>query len=64
MCPTTPPQITSRGAVLDGFAIEHGWIEKDGMVIDPTLPTDEIVYFPGLRFRGQYGLAKMRLRKE
>jgi hypothetical protein len=37
--------------------MEHGWIEFDGEIIDPTLPTDRIVYFPGLRFDGGQGLS-------
>lgn len=38
--------------------IEHGWIEKDGELIDPTLPDHGIIYFPGLRFEGTLGLSK------
>jgi len=45
-------------AVTGGLAIEHGWVEKDGTIVDPTLPSQEMVYFPGLRFRGEHGLAK------
>ena len=46
------------------MVIEHGWVEKDGVIIDPTLPHDELHYFPGLRFRGQRGLAEaMRIPK-
>lgn len=46
-------------AVLGGkLPIEHGWIEKDGVIIDPTLPHDDLDYFPGLRFNGQRGLAE------
>ena len=41
-----------------GFPFEHGWVEKDGEVIDPTLPAHELVYFPGLRFVGVLGLAE------
>jgi len=40
------------------MALEHGWVEKDGMIVDPTLPSDELAYFPGLRFRGLRGLAE------
>ena len=39
-----------------GIAIEHGWVEKDGVIVDPTLPADELTYFPGLRFKGLRGL--------
>jgi hypothetical protein len=46
---------------VEGFAImsvpvvhvfEHGWIEKEGKVIDPTLPADEYTYVAGLRWEG------------
>ena len=40
-------------AVINGdFCIEHGWVEQDGVVIDPTLPDDDIAYFPGLSNQG------------
>lgn len=39
-----------------GFLIEHGWIIRDGMIIDPTLPTKAYRYFPGLEFRGRAGI--------
>jgi len=42
----------------NGFSIEHGWVEVDGEIVDPTLPTDNMAYFPGLRFEGAYGLSK------
>jgi hypothetical protein len=46
-------------AVIEGvIEIEHGWVEKDGVVVDPTLPLDDLVYFAGLRFRGQQELAE------
>ena len=46
-------------AVIDGgFCIEHGWVEHDGVVIDPTLPDDDIAYFPGLRFSGGLGISE------
>ncbi len=38
--------------VIGKLAIEHGWVEKDGVIVDPTLPLTQGVYFPGLRFRG------------
>lgn len=38
---------------IGATAIEHGWIVKDGKVIDPTLCEKPIVYFPGLEFRGR-----------
>jgi hypothetical protein len=41
-----------------GLLIEHGWVERDGEVIDPTLLYDGIAYFPGLRFRGVRGIAE------
>jgi hypothetical protein len=45
-------------AILGFLPIEHGWVEKDGVIVDPTLPLDKGVYFPGLRFKGQRGLAE------
>lgn len=46
-------------AVIDGdFCIEHGWVEQDGVVIDPTLQDHDIAYFPGLRFTGGLGIAE------
>ena len=42
----------------NGMAFEHGWVEKDGVIVDPTLPANELMYFPGLRFKGQRGLSK------
>ena len=52
-------------AVIDGqMVIEHGWIEKNGVIIDPTLAKDGLIYFPGLRFKGQRGLSEaMRIPK-
>jgi hypothetical protein len=41
-----------------GIAIEHGWVEKDGVIVDPTLPEVELSYFPGLRFKGLRGLSE------
>lgn len=41
-----------------GLAFDHGWVEKDGMIVDPTLPEAELAYFPGLRFKGLRGLAE------
>ena len=45
-------------AIFAFFPIEHGWVEKDGVIVDPTLPLKQGVYFPGLRFTGQRGLAE------
>jgi hypothetical protein len=61
----------SKADYVEGIAtfdkegpIEHGWIETKGVVIDPTLPQDEMVYFPGLRFTGRKGLKRaMRIPK-
>lgn len=46
-------------AVLDilGLPIEHGWVcRPDGTVIDPTLPSGVLAYFPGLEFQGRHGI--------
>ena len=34
------------------FETEHGWLEIDGQIVDPTLPMYDGVYFPGLRYKG------------
>jgi hypothetical protein len=49
----------------EGLAIEHGWIEANGEILDPTLPDDDVTYFPGLRWRGERGIAEaMRIPKD
>ena len=53
---TRTPIYVEGMAVTDSMVIEHGWIEKDGEIIDPTLLDANIVYFPGLRFIGRDGL--------
>lgn len=48
---------------VEGIAIrsgespmEHGWLERDGKIIDPTIPDDQAgPYFAGLRFVGRQG---------
>lgn len=41
-------------AVCDsGMMMEHGWVVRDGVLLDPTLPTGVDAYFPGLEFRGR-----------
>jgi hypothetical protein len=34
------------------FVFEHAWIEKEGTIIDPTLPEDKYTYVAGLRWQG------------
>jgi len=36
--------------------IEHGWLEKDGAVVDPTTPGQIEGYFAGLRFSAAQAL--------
>jgi len=43
-------------AVVNGLVLEHGWIEHEGEIVDPTLLEVNIAYFPGLRFKGRAGL--------
>lgn len=43
---------------LSGFCTEHGWLEIDGQIVDPTLPENDGIYFPGLRFRGMPKLSR------
>jgi len=38
------------------LVIEHAWIAKDGVIIDPTLPTDICVYCAGIQIHGREGL--------
>jgi len=46
-------------AVIEkAVVIEHGWVERDGVIVDPTIPSKPLDYFPGLRFQGQRGLAE------
>ena len=40
------------------MVIEHGWVEKDGVIVDPTLIDGDLTYFPGLRFTGQRELSE------
>jgi hypothetical protein len=49
-----------EGILVDvsGFCTEHGWLEIDGQIVDPTLPNDDGIYFPGLRFRGMPELSR------
>jgi hypothetical protein len=50
-------------AVLSlGMSLEHAWVVRDGLVIDPTnvlRPNLPIVgYFPGLEVKGRKGIAE------
>ena len=36
----------------DGAIFEHGWMIKDGKIVDPTV-LDDATYFPGLEFIGR-----------
>jgi hypothetical protein len=48
-----------------GMPMEHGWLEIDGQIVDPTLPTDTGIYFPGLRYKGMPELSQsLRLPKK
>ena len=40
------------------IVVEHGWVQKDGVIIDPTLTHDDVTYFPGLRFKGAAGTGR------
>jgi len=51
-------------ASCKGMPIEHGWIIRNGAVIDPTLPADDIIYFPGLEFPGRTGIEAFLATKE
>lgn len=48
----------AAGEYVEGYVItadnhivfEHGWVELDGRIIDPSFPAGHLAYFPGLRF--------------
>ncbi len=48
----------AAGQYVEGYAImptnhivvEHGWVELNGRVIDPSYPNGHVAYFAGLRF--------------
>ncbi len=64
-CPEFQGATYVEGFALCGIPIEHGWIEFNGEIIDPTLPIDEMIYFPGLRFEGMFELSKaMKIPKQ
>ena len=50
--------VEGMAVILGGLPLEHGWVEKDGVIVDPTWPETNAVYFAGLRFRGGRGLAE------
>lgn len=39
-----------------GFAMEHGWVVRNGKVVDPSLPDEDLAYFSGLEFKGRNGI--------
>ena len=41
-----------------GLIIEHGWVEQDDQIVDPTIPDADTVYFAGLRFQGVAGVRR------
>ena len=43
----------------DGLHFEHGWIECDGEIIDCTLPSEDLIYYSGLRCEGRLGISKI-----
>lgn len=48
-----------EGWVVDldgGSMMEHGWVVRNGKVIDPTLPHKNYAHFPGLEFKGRKGI--------
>lgn len=63
-CPEYEQATYVEGIVHDGVSIEHGWIEFNGEILDPTLPSLDLIYFPGLRLAGMREVSKvMRLPK-
>jgi len=57
-CPEYQRATYVEGFAHIGFPIEHGWLEFNGEILDPTLPTDDLIYFPGLRFEGMFALSR------
>lgn len=56
---------------VEGFAfngllcVEHAWLEINGEIVDPTLLSQRMVYFPGLRFEGCKQLSDaLKIKKE
>lgn len=45
------------------IAVEHGWLEYDGQVIDPTLPGRVAAYFPGLRLTTDQAIEALRRKR-
>jgi len=50
----------SDAVYVEGYVVsdqndlmEHGWLVQNEAVVDPTLPTDDLTYFPGLEFHGR-----------
>ena len=41
-----------------GLEFEHAWLEHNGEIIDPTIPCEDLAYFPGLRCEGEQGIAE------
>ena len=41
----------------EGLIIEHGWVVRSGLIVDPTLPGLVAAYFAGLEFPGREGIA-------
>jgi hypothetical protein len=48
--------IEGWAVVAGALPIEHAWIVRDGVLVDPTLPSESIEYFAGLEFRGRSGI--------
>lgn len=54
----------ATASYVEGYAVskrgspplEHGWVVRDGTIIDPTLPASVGAYFPGLEFTGRFGI--------
>lgn len=60
-CPEFAEATYVEGIVVPAkqpLLIEHGWLEIDNQIVDPTLTDAHWTYFPGLRFEGGAGLAK------
>ena len=41
----------------EGLIVEHGWVVRGGLIVNPTLPSPVAAYFARLEFPGRAGIA-------
>ena len=52
--------VEGQAVIQKVMVVEHAWIERDGVIVDPTLPVEDLTYFPGLRIKGKKGLEETK----